>query len=96
MLIMLLLSKMKLLISNDVQYFPYKHISITTEWSHQTYPGNGRNCHTASACPNSRFIHIRVTFGGPTLYIAKNVVRLNLEIGYRALILSSDKVNVLL
>ena len=40
-----------------------------TEWSHQTYPGNGRNCHTASACPNSRFIHIRVTFGGPTLYV---------------------------
>ena len=28
----------------------------------------GRNCHTACACPNSRFIYIRVTFHFPTLY----------------------------
>ena len=27
-----------------------------------------RNCHTASACLNSRFIHIRVTFHCSTLY----------------------------
>ena len=43
-------------------------ISQNTEWSHQTYPGNGSNCHTASACPNSRFIHFRVTFHVFNLY----------------------------